>query len=103
MKDIPQIDPSELKSRLQSGENIYMIDVREDDEVAQGMIYGAKHIPMGDIPAKLDEIPRDTEVVFICRSGGRSQRVCEFLSRQGLGNVVNMQGGMLEWYAGEEE
>lgn len=97
MKPIPQIEPSELRRRLQNGENIYMIDVREDDEVAQGMIAGAKHIPMGDIPSRLDEIPRDNEVIFICRSGGRSQHVCDFLSHQGIQNVVNMTGGMLQW------
>lgn len=102
MKQIPQIEPSELKSRLQSGESIYMIDVREDEEVAQGMVAGAKHIPMGEIPSRLDEIPRNTEVIFICRSGGRSQRVCDFLSEQGIDNIVNMKGGMLEWYAEEE-
>lgn len=102
MKPISQIEPSELKSRLQSGENIYMIDVREDDEVAHGMIAGAKHIPMGDIPSRLDEIPRNTEVIFICRSGRRSEHVCNFLSHQGINNIVNMSGGMLQWYADEE-
>lgn len=102
MKPISQIEPSELKNRLQSGENIFMIDVREDEEVAQGIIAGAKHIPMGDIPSRLDEIPRDTEVIFICRSGRRSERVCEFLSQQGIDNIVNMNGGMLQWYADEE-
>ena len=68
MKPIPQMETSELRSRLQNGENVYMIDVREDEEVATGMISGAKHIPMGEIPNRLDEIPRDQEVVFICRA-----------------------------------
>ncbi|WP_054958343.1 rhodanese-like domain-containing protein [Paenibacillus dakarensis] len=97
MKPIPQIEPSELKRRLQNGEKIHMIDVREDDEVVHGMIAGAKHIPMGDIPSRFNEIPRGSEVVFVCRSGARSQRVCEFLSQQGIDNVVNMKGGMLQW------
>ncbi|MEK3731036.1 MULTISPECIES: rhodanese-like domain-containing protein [Paenibacillus] len=102
MKPIPQIETSELRERLQNGENIYMIDVREDEEVAAGMISGAKHIPMGEIPARLNEIPKDQEVIFICRSGGRSQHVCEYLSHQGHANVVNMKGGMLQWAADEE-
>ena len=101
MKPIPQMETSELRSRLQNGENVYMIDVREDEEVARGMISGAKHIPMGEIPNRLDEIPRDQEVVFICR-GGRSQHVCEFLNHQGLTNVINMKGGMLQWHDDEE-
>lgn len=102
MKSIPQIEPSELKSRLQSGEAVYMIDVREDEEVAQGIIAGAKHIPMGEIPSRMDEIPRGNEVVFICRSGNRSQQVCQFLKQQGFDNMINMSGGMLQWHADEE-
>jgi len=102
MKPIPQMETTELRSRLQDGETVYMIDVREDEEVAAGMISGAKHIPMGEIPNRLDEIPRDQEVVIICRSGGRSQHVCEFLVHQGLDNVINMKGGMLQWHDDEE-
>lgn len=102
MKPIPQMETTELRSRLQNGENVYMIDVREDEEVAAGMISGAKHIPMGEIPNRLDEIPLDQEVVFICRSGGRSQHVCEFLNHQGLTNIINMKGGMLQWHDDEE-
>lgn len=102
MKPIPQIETKELRKRLQNGENVYMIDVREDEEVAAGMISGAKHIPMGEIPTRLNDIPKDQEVIFICRSGGRSQHVCEYLSHQGHTNVVNMKGGMLQWAADEE-
>jgi rhodanese-related sulfurtransferase len=87
----------QLKARLDAGEKPVLIDVREDEEVAQGMIEGAIHIPMGQIPDRLDEIPRDKEVIFICRSGNRSGRVCEFLSAQGYDRTVNMLGGMLAW------
>lgn len=87
----------QLKARLDAGEKPYMIDVREDEEVAFGMIEGAVHIPMGQIPDRLAEIPDDREVIFICRSSGRSGRVCEYLEAQGYGNVVNMLGGMLAW------
>ena len=87
----------QLRARLEAGEKPYMIDVREDEEVAYGMIEGAVHIPMGQIPDRLDEIPRDREVIFICRSGGRSGRVCEYLAQQGFGHTVNMVGGMLAW------
>ncbi|CAM3723411.1 rhodanese-like domain-containing protein [Cohnella lubricantis] len=87
----------QLKSRLDAGEKPILIDVREDEEVAAGMIDGAIHIPMGEIPDRLADIPRDREVIFICRSGGRSGRVCEYLEAQGFGNIVNMQGGMLAW------
>ncbi|GIO55509.1 hypothetical protein J21TS7_38270 [Paenibacillus cineris] len=97
-----EIEPSEVRRRLLAGESLQMIDVREDDEVAQGMISGAKHIPLGEIPARLDEIPRDGEVIMICRSGGRSMRACQYLSQHGI-DCVNMVGGMLQWNEEEEE
>ncbi|WP_217592304.1 rhodanese-like domain-containing protein [Cohnella sp. GbtcB17] len=87
----------QLKARLDAGEKLHLIDVREDEEVAAGMIPGAKHIRLGTLPDRLSEIPKDEEVIFICRSGGRSGRACEYLSELGYGNTVNMIGGMLAW------
>jgi rhodanese-related sulfurtransferase len=89
--------PSEIKARLQQGEKLNMIDVREDEEVAEGMIPGAKHIRLGDLPAKLDEIEKTDEIIFICRSGGRSGHACEYLASLGFKGLKNMIGGMLEW------
>ncbi|MEC0371845.1 rhodanese-like domain-containing protein [Paenibacillus chibensis] len=100
MTPIHEIDPSELRKRLMDGETPQMIDVREDEEVAQGMISGAKHIPLGQIPDRLDEIPKEGEVIMICRSGGRSMRACQFLQQHGI-ECTNMTGGMLRW--NEEE
>ncbi|MFB5266295.1 rhodanese-like domain-containing protein [Paenibacillus enshidis] len=102
MNPIPQIEPAELRQRLQAGELLNLIDVREDEEVAAGMIPGAKHIPMNQIPARLEEIDPDQEVIFICRSGYRSERVCEYLQQHGYDNCINMTGGMLQWWHEEE-
>lgn len=96
MNDIPQITPEELRQRLSAGEDLCLIDVREEDEVAAGMIPGAIHIPMGQIPQRTEELPSGAEVVFICRSGARSQRVCEYLQPFGF-NTSNLSGGMIEW------
>ncbi|MED1203131.1 rhodanese-like domain-containing protein [Heyndrickxia acidicola] len=90
------ISTEELKNKLAKGEKLNLIDVREEDEVAEGMIPEAKHIPMGEIPASLDQFNKDEEYIFICRSSGRSGRVCEYMSSQGF-KVTNMTGGMLEW------
>ncbi|CAM3652521.1 rhodanese-like domain-containing protein [Marinicrinis lubricantis] len=95
------ITPQEVKNKLSQGEDLYIIDVREDEEVIHGMIPGAKHIPMGEIPNRLDEIPKDQEIIFVCRSGGRSGRVCEYLNHFGYSHIINMEGGMLE-YAQDE-
>lgn len=102
MNDIPQITPQELRRRISAGEELVLIDVREDDEVSFGMIPGAQHIPMGLIPQHTEELPEDQEIIFICRSGARSQRVCQYLQQFGY-KGINMSGGMIEWYETAEE
>ncbi|OXM85908.1 rhodanese-like domain-containing protein [Paenibacillus rigui] len=91
------ITPRQLKDRLEQGESLIIIDVREDDEVAQGMIPGAKHIPLMQIPDRLSEIPQQEEAILVCRSGNRSGRAYDFLAAQGYSKLKNMSGGMLEW------
>lgn len=94
--EINEISPEELKKKLIKGEKLELVDVREDFEVAQGMIPGAKHIPMGEIPSYLDYFDKNKEYIFICRSSHRSGNVCLYLQDQGY-KVRNMIGGMLEW------
>lgn len=96
MEPIKIITTEELEEKIDNGEKLNLVDVREDEEVAGGMIPGAKHIRMGDIPAHLDEFDKDKEYIFICRSSRRSENVCYYLQEQGY-NVRNMAGGMLEW------
>ncbi|MEW9110693.1 rhodanese-like domain-containing protein [Cytobacillus gottheilii] len=98
---IPEITTEELEQKLKAGEKLELIDVREDEEVAGGIIPGAKHIRMGTIPENLDQFDKEKEYIFICRSGGRSANVCHYLQDQGY-KVVNMKGGMLDW-SGETE
>lgn len=97
MHEIDSIDPAEVKARIDQGERLNIIDVREDEEVALGMIPGAKHIPLGQLPNRQDEIERTGEIVLVCRSGGRSGRACEYLQAIGLSGLKNMTGGMLAW------
>ncbi|WP_335871332.1 rhodanese-like domain-containing protein [Bacillus sp. 2205SS5-2] len=101
MEQVKTITPQELESKLKKGEELYIVDVREDEEVAEGMVKEAKHIPMGNIPESLDQFDKEKEYVFVCRSGRRSENVCYFMKDQGF-KVVNMEGGMLEW-AGETQ
>jgi rhodanese-related sulfurtransferase len=97
MSDMRMIEPEILRQRLEAGETICIIDVREDDEVAAGMIPGAKHIVMGTVPDRLPDIPREGEVILVCRSGNRSGRVYEYLEAQGYANTKNLVGGMMAW------
>ncbi|MGG0888840.1 rhodanese-like domain-containing protein [Cytobacillus horneckiae] len=96
MEDMKEITTDELKNKLDAGEKLELVDVREDDEVAQGMIPGAKHIRMGTIPENLDSFDKDKEYIMICRSGNRSGQVCHYMQEQGY-KVRNMVGGMLDW------
>ncbi|TRM11748.1 rhodanese-like domain-containing protein [Lentibacillus cibarius] len=91
-----EIMTNELMEKIKNNENVNVIDVREDDEVAQGKIPGAKHIPLGEIPNQLDKLDKNKHYYMVCRSGGRSGKACEFLEQQGY-NVTNVDGGMLAW------
>lgn len=73
-----------------------LLDVREDDEWQRGHAAGALHIPMGQVPSRLDEIDRSGEVYVICHVGGRSLRVAQFLQGNGY-HAVNVNGGMQAW------
>ncbi|WP_226580081.1 rhodanese-like domain-containing protein [Halobacillus litoralis] len=97
MSYIKEITPQEVEQKIEKNEDITVIDVREDEEVAQGMVPTAKHIRLGDIPQAIDDLPKDQQYVMICRSGRRSMNAAEFMSEKGFANVVNMEGGMLKW------
>jgi molybdopterin/thiamine biosynthesis adenylyltransferase/rhodanese-related sulfurtransferase len=93
---IPQITAKELKQRLDSGENLLLLDVREPWEYQIANI-GARLIPLNDVPQRLHEIERDREIVVHCKMGGRSQRAAEFLAQSGFRNVKNLAGGIIAW------
>ncbi len=101
MSEIQTITTDELKKKLDAGEELYLVDVREDEETEMGKIKQAAHIRMGDVPENLDKLDKDKEYIIICRSGRRSENVCHYLQDQGY-KVRNMEGGMLEW-EGETE
>jgi sulfur-carrier protein adenylyltransferase/sulfurtransferase len=93
---IPQMTVTELKRRLDAGEDVQLIDVREPYEFQIAQI-GGKLIPQNEVPQRLSEIDRDREVVVHCRSGARSQRIAEFLAQNGYSRVANLAGGILAW------
>ncbi len=96
MYEFESITTEELQKKVEEGEKLELVDVREDEEVAAGTIPGVKHIKMGEIPENLDYFQKDKEYIIICRSGRRSAHVCQYLQEQGV-KVRNMTGGMLEW------
>jgi len=93
---IPQLSVRELKRRRDAGEDVFVLDVREPYEYQIANI-GGRLIPQNDVPRRLAEIDRDREIVVQCRSGGRSQKIAEFLKQAGYPKVVNLAGGILAW------
>lgn len=92
------ITPAELAAKLSEGADIVLIDVREPYEWTAGHLDNATHIPLGQLPQRLAEIPKDRDVVMICRSGGRSAHAQEHLIRQhDYTRVKNLVGGMQRW------
>ena len=94
MSEVPALSPVELKSELESGANLLLLDVREADELEISSLPGIIHIPLGEIEDRYSEIPKDRDVVVICRTGGRSGRTTEFLLNHGYKRVRNMATGM---------
>jgi adenylyltransferase/sulfurtransferase len=93
---VPQLSVKELKQRIDRGEDVFILDVREPYEYQIAQI-GGKLIPQNDVPQRLADIPRDREIVVQCRSGARSQKIAEFLKQSGYTQVVNLAGGILAW------
>ena len=93
---VPQCSATEIQRRLGSAEPPCIVDVREPYEFAQGRIPGALPIPLGEIMTRQGELPKDRELVMVCRSGSRSGMAAKALHDAGF-RVSNMTGGMLDW------
>lgn len=93
-----EITVEELKNKKEAGHDFFLLDVREDFEYQVSNLNG-EHIPLGDLPSRVDEIKnhKDAEVVVMCRSGGRSGKAVEFLEGEGFSNVHNLKGGITAW------
>jgi rhodanese-related sulfurtransferase len=92
------ITATELKARLDAGDDIQLIDVRQPDEHAFARIEGAKLIPLGEIMSRMNEIDPNRETVIHCKMGGRSARAIEALRHAGFsGDLKNLAGGITAW------
>lgn len=93
------ITVEELKSRLDAGEQLNVIDVREPDEYTEYNM-GARLIPLGQVMSmQLDELEdlKDEEIIVHCRSGKRSMQACMFMEQMGFSNLKNLVGGAMAW------
>jgi adenylyltransferase/sulfurtransferase len=94
---IPEISPTELKAKLDAGENIFVLDVREPHEFDICRIDGTTLIPLGQLPSRVNELNSADEIVVHCKSGMRSAKAVDFLQQTGFAKVKNLAGGILAW------
>jgi molybdopterin/thiamine biosynthesis adenylyltransferase/rhodanese-related sulfurtransferase len=92
-----EITSVELKQRLDRGEKLRVIDVREPNEYQINRIAGAELIPLGDVPKRYAELNPEEEIVVHCKVGGRSAKAADFLRSVGFKRVLNLKGGILDW------
>jgi rhodanese-related sulfurtransferase len=93
---IPSISAAELNEKNKKANRPFLLDVRQPEEFREGHIAGAKLIPLGELRARMNELPKDREIVCICASGNRSSSAARQLTSAGY-NAINMKGGMFVW------
>lgn len=92
---VPTVTVAEVPDPIP--DDVTVLDVREDEEWRQGHVEGAVHVPLMQLPGRLDEVP-EGQLLVVCKVGGRSMRAVDYLVRLGR-DAVNLDGGMLEWVA----
>jgi rhodanese-related sulfurtransferase len=93
-------NPEDVKARLRAGESIVLLDVREDSEVAEWSYPTFIHIPLGQLEARVSELPEGVEIICACHAGGRSMKAAALLDGLGF-RVANLEGGRLAWAEGD--
>ncbi len=94
------ISVSDLKTRLDSGDELLVLDVRTPEEYTQdGHIAGATLLPLQELPQRMGELEKDQPIACFCRSGNRSRTACEQLAQAGFTKLVNVDGGISAWKA----
>jgi rhodanese-related sulfurtransferase len=96
---INEVSPQELKARLDSGDNVIVVDMRQPWEYQNGHIPGATHMFVNEIPGRLDELPKDQDIVFQCWHGNTSLQASAFLIENGWSaeRVASLSGGIAGW------
>ena len=93
---VPTLKPTEVQEKLKNGDRPFLLDVREKQELHEGYISGTKLIPLGQLSSRINELPKDREIICVCRSGNRSRAAARQLIAAGY-SASNMKGGMLAW------
>ena len=92
-----EISAVDLKARIDRGDDLLVVDVREPQEYQINRIPGSVLIPLGDVPKRYNELDPNQEIVVQCKMGGRSAKAADFLRSVGFKRVLNLKGGILDW------
>lgn len=87
---------ADAKTRIDNKQPLIILDVRQPDEFQSGHIAGARLIPLSELPRRINELPKESEILCVCRSGSRSSVAVGQLTRLGF-NAINLRGGMMGW------
>jgi sulfur-carrier protein adenylyltransferase/sulfurtransferase len=94
---ISEITPQELRRRLDAGEALTVLDVREPWEYAIARLAGSINIPLDQLPQRLAELDAQGTTIVMCKAGGRSRRAAQYLAGAGFNQAVNLAGGIDAW------
>lgn len=94
---VEQITAKELQQKIQHGEKLFLLDVREPYEYRAARINGSFLLPMAQVPNRLDELPKNQPIIVICHHGMRSQRVADYLAHHNFKSIYNLYGGIDAW------
>jgi len=93
---LPSVNAVELNEKLKAPKRPFVVDVRQPEEFRTGHIISAKLIPLGELSQRMNELPKDREIVCVCATGSRSRSATKMLVDAGY-NAINMNGGMMVW------
>ena len=91
-----EMTAKEVQHRLEAGESLNIIDVREREKITEGHIKGIIHIPLGELESRVSELDENKEYILVCRSSVRSAKATAYLEALGY-NAINLAGGMMAW------
>ncbi|MDD5275367.1 MAG: rhodanese-like domain-containing protein [Methylovulum sp.] len=94
---VKQLSVTELKQKIDQGDKVFLLDVREPHEFRYAQIAGSVLIPLNQLPARSSELDKDQEIIVICHHGMRSQQAAHYLDHVGFTQVTNLVGGIDAW------
>lgn len=95
---VPAVTVQQAAEMQSEGVGALIVDVREPNEYMQIRARGAVLLPLGRLNGRIEDLPRDRELLLMCRTGARSQNATQFLQAQGFENVTNVSGGIMAWH-----